>query len=330
MSPRVRVIAALAAGLCTATPLFAAAPPGWTIAGNAPTDYSFAVDPTTAASGKRSASIAANPNARPNGFGTLMQTIAADDFRGSRVRLSGYLRTQAANRAQMWMRVDGPDGKILDFDNMDSRPVTGTTGWQRYDIVLDVPSDSLDIAFGFLLVSSGKVWADDFKLDRVDSSVPVTSAGPPLARAPVNMDFEAGDSTQTAVWVRRKRFFYSTDPNIRFGGEGPREDMESVLRQLGARASDIDVRDYASQQGMYATFSVLEPTDRVGTTASGKVLTAHWVTVELRLNGVPENLVEKQVLPLFSTRSIQKGPFGAEARYALRLQVLEPEPAAAP
>ncbi len=191
MSLRGRAMAVLAAALGTAFTAWAAAPTGWIIAGSAPADYEFALDTTTAASGKHSASITAKPGARPGGFGTLMQTIAADDYRGSRVRLSGYLRTQDANRAQMWMRVDGSGGKILAFDNMDSRPVTGTTAWGRYDIVLDVPSDSVDVAFGFFLVASGKVWGDDFKLDKVNNSVPVTSSGPLLPREPVNADFEA-------------------------------------------------------------------------------------------------------------------------------------------
>lgn len=71
------------------------------------------------------------------------------------MRLSGYLRTADAGGAQMWMRVDGPNHEALAFDNMDSRPVTGTTGWKRYDIVLDVPQTSVDVAFGFFLAGSG-------------------------------------------------------------------------------------------------------------------------------------------------------------------------------
>jgi hypothetical protein len=109
--------------------------------------------------------------------------------------MTGYLKTSDASKAQMWMRVEGPDRKVLSFDNMDSRPVHGTTGWTRYEIVLDVPADSLDIAFGFMLLEgAGKVWGDNFAFDKVDSSVPVTF--PPniaLARSkePVNTDFES-------------------------------------------------------------------------------------------------------------------------------------------
>lgn len=128
------------------------------IAGNAPTNYVFAVDKATPVSGSRSASITAKPTATSDGFGTLMQMIAADDYRGSRFRFSGYLRTGNADRSQMWMRVDGPNHQALAFDNMDSRPVTGTTGWRRYDIVLNVPQNSVDVAFGFLLAGRGEVW----------------------------------------------------------------------------------------------------------------------------------------------------------------------------
>ena len=104
--------------------------------------------------------------------------------------MSGYMKTEDALRAQMWMRVDGPLKTILAFDNMDSRPVTGTTGWKRYEIVLEVPQDSFAIAFGFFLVERGKVWGDGFKFEKVDSSVPVTAGTGSLPKAPANSDFE--------------------------------------------------------------------------------------------------------------------------------------------
>jgi hypothetical protein len=168
-------------------------PTGWNVAGSAPKDYEFSRDGSTAASGHFSALIASKVGEASNGFGTLMQTIAADNYRASRVRLSGFLKTQDAGRAQMWMRVDGSDKNVLSFDNMDARPVTGTTDWTRYDIVLDVPSESIGIAFGFFLAQGGKVWGDNFKIEKVDTSVPVTSPATkvqPRPKEPVNSDFE--------------------------------------------------------------------------------------------------------------------------------------------
>ena len=190
MRLRLHCLTAAILGLALAELAWAAPPPGWIIAGNAPTNYAFAVDTATPVSGSRSASITAKPTATSNGFGTLMQVIAADDYRGSHLSLTGYLRTDNADRAQMWMRVDGPNHQVLAFDNMDSRPVTGTTGWRRYDIVLDVPQNSVDVAFGFFLAGRGEVWGADFKLEKVGAAVPVTSEGPFLPRKPRNLDFE--------------------------------------------------------------------------------------------------------------------------------------------
>jgi len=100
------------------------------------------------------------------------------------------MKTDQATRAQMWMRVDGPEKAILAFDNMESRIVSGTTDWTRYEIVLDVPQSSIAIAFGFFLGGSGKVWGDDFRIEKVDVTVPTTSTSPGMPKAPVNPDFE--------------------------------------------------------------------------------------------------------------------------------------------
>lgn len=42
----------------------------------------------------------------------------------------------------MWMRVDNKFDDVLQFDNMNNRPITGTTNWNRYEIILDVPLQS--------------------------------------------------------------------------------------------------------------------------------------------------------------------------------------------
>jgi len=181
--------------LVFAGPTRAQVPPGWVAAGNSPQDYAFSLDATTPPNG-RSALIASKTGAALRGFATLMQQISAENYRGQQVRLSGDLKTEAATRAQMWMRVDGPDHQVLSFDNMDNRPVTGTTGWKQYEVVLNVPPDSVTIAFGFLLTQGGKVWGHDFKLEKVEASIPSTaSTVPPLPKEPVNMDFQASAST---------------------------------------------------------------------------------------------------------------------------------------
>ena len=102
-------------------------------AGSAPTHYAFAADTISPDRGSRSACITAKPRVAGKGLCTPMQLLTADDYRGSRLMFSGYRRTPDAGRAQMWMRVDGPDHQVLALRNMDSLPVTGTAGWKRCD-----------------------------------------------------------------------------------------------------------------------------------------------------------------------------------------------------
>jgi len=185
---------ALLAGLtcCLAFATSAQVPKGWFAAGNQPKDYEMKLDRETAHSGKGSATLKCiAPKA--SGFGTLMQTCQADEYRGKRVRMSGYVRAaDVADWAGLWLRVDGPRGKALSFDNMEDRAIKGTTDWKRCEIVLDVPEESEQLAFGVLLSGTGQVWMDDLKFEIVGKDVPTTGSGDkgPKATAPVNLDFE--------------------------------------------------------------------------------------------------------------------------------------------
>jgi hypothetical protein len=177
-----------------ATPSAASAvegtPKGWNTAGSKPYNYEFGLDETVTQKGAKSAYIKFRSTAKdPDGFGTLMQTVAPDAYRGKRVRLSASMKTQDAEAAEMWMRVDGPNARVLSFDNMGDRAVRGTVDWKNYEIVLDVPQESIDVAFGFFLQGKGMVWADAFKVEIVGTDVPVTSRIP-LPKAPQNLNFD--------------------------------------------------------------------------------------------------------------------------------------------
>jgi hypothetical protein len=165
-------------------------PRGWFLAGSHPDQYSVGVDHAIFHSGKGSAYLEAK-RAGADGFGTLMQTINAAEFLGQRVRMSGYLKTAGIEQwAGMWMRIDSPDKKPLGFDNMQGRPLKGSTDWTRCEIVLDVPKNSVDVAFGVLLSGVGRVWIDDIKFEVVDLSVPTTGTGEAAKAKPTNLDFE--------------------------------------------------------------------------------------------------------------------------------------------
>jgi len=188
-------IMCFAAALFVAVTNFAFAQPkppkGWFVAGSHPRDYVASVDPEMPHSGRASAHFE-SAVLKTGGFGTLMQEFQPGDFRGKRVRMSGYVRSRnVTDWAGLWMRVDGSGGKVLSFDNMQNRPIKATTDWTRYEIVLDVPSDAAQIAYGVLLTGRGDVWMDDVKFDIVAKDAATTdSKTARIPDAPVNLDFE--------------------------------------------------------------------------------------------------------------------------------------------
>ena len=154
---------------------FAAGTQSWFLAGDTPQDYAYGIDPTLRPNGKASAYLKAGV-AQPTGFGTLMQAFQGIEYRGKRLRMSGSVKAQEVEQwAGLWMRVDGDGGKTLSFDNMQNRPIQGTGDWKRYDIVLDVPAESVGIYFGILLAGKGQVWLSNVQFQVVGKEVPTTS-----------------------------------------------------------------------------------------------------------------------------------------------------------
>ena len=162
---------------------------GWIMAGSHPQQYHWEVVPD-AYEGERAARLAFRGRGSPRGFGTLMQTIRSDHYRTHRIRLSSAVRTENVEGwLGLWMRVDGPiQGNYLAFDNMQGRPVTGTTAWQRYDVVLDVAQEATGIAFGVLLSGRGEGWIAGVRFEEVGTDVPTTGTHA-FPDRPQNLDF---------------------------------------------------------------------------------------------------------------------------------------------
>ena len=131
------------------------------------------------------------------GFGGMMQMCSAEKFTGKRLRFSAWMRTENANDggAHLWFRVDGKEkNEMLQFDNMSNRPVKGTTGWQQYSLVLDVPANSSALAYGFFVGGTGQAWVSGVKIEEVGLDVASTNIptgkGHGLPEAPVNLGFD--------------------------------------------------------------------------------------------------------------------------------------------
>jgi hypothetical protein len=103
----------------------------WWKTGAAPNDYEFGPAEETFQGGRVASLRSIVQPARS--FGAFCQTIAAEDYRGKRVRFSGVLKANyvTGGRGGLWLRVDGPHlDETLAIDTMEDRPLVGTTGWQ--------------------------------------------------------------------------------------------------------------------------------------------------------------------------------------------------------
>ena len=146
----------------------------WLVAGSHPQDYEMGEDPTMKRRGRVCYHLSSKVS-EPRGFGTFMKMVKSDDYRNKRVRLATYVKSEKVDPwAGLWMRVDGPTNEVLSFDNMKNRPIRATSGWKKYEVVLDVPQNSVKIAFGILLGGKGRVWINDLQLEIVEKDVPKT------------------------------------------------------------------------------------------------------------------------------------------------------------
>jgi hypothetical protein len=178
-----------AVSMVAALALKADVPKGWLLAGSKPGDFDAGVDGGQAFEGHGSAYLKSRSTAS-DGFGTMMQSISAEKYKGNRIRLSGVVKSERVmSWAGLWLRVDRGT-ESLGFDNMQKRPIKGTTEWQRYEVVLDVPRDATGISFGILLNGAGEVWLSGTKLEVVGAEVPVTNLlEKHLPEQPVNLEF---------------------------------------------------------------------------------------------------------------------------------------------
>ena len=156
-------------------------PVGWLLSGTSPQKYDMGILPGEGYNGRTCATIKSHAGVKIGiEFGTLMQNISPEKYAGKRLRMTGYLKTANVDKwAALWLRVDGnADIKTASFDNMFERRIKGTTGWQQYELVMDVPYYATNIAFGSLLTGSGQIWFDDIVFEVVGKDVPVTDRYP--------------------------------------------------------------------------------------------------------------------------------------------------------
>ena len=149
---------------------------GWSVAKRKPPyDRPYAArDIEVARTGEASGLIVGDHRVRAGKSYSLAQSISAIPYRGKRIQLKGFVRSERVLRfSGLWMSVEG-SRESVPFDHMSDRPIRRTTDWQECSIVLDVPEDAANIVFGGQLAGRGKFWMDDLSLEVVDETVSTT------------------------------------------------------------------------------------------------------------------------------------------------------------
>ncbi len=140
-------------------------------------------------------------------YGDLHQNIDAGNYRGKRVRLTGFMRTENVSQmAGLWMQVGGSnyaDRHSTQYahdycsmpcenaDNMENRAMVGTEDWTRCEIVVDVPEGASNISYGARMYGQGQVWFENLRIEVVSRNVKTT--GLPVGHnwKPTNLNFQA-------------------------------------------------------------------------------------------------------------------------------------------
>ena len=173
-------------------------PTGWFRVGGTVASYVVGLDAHNAHSGRVALAIGGTDTS-VRFFNGVGQEVKADSYRGKRVRLRGWVRQAniVGSDIGLWMRIDGP-GVTQGFDNFSSRPLTGTADWHQVEIILDVPTNAIGIAFGALMSGKGVLLVDDMTFEVIPATGPTT-----------NQLLEFTPSTDSATFAS----FYATQPS---------------------------------------------------------------------------------------------------------------------
>lgn len=135
----------------------------WLLFGSHPANYDYKLDSQETYHSPQSWLLEGKP-AELLGFGELKRLEPSARFAGKKVKLSAYIKT---NGIEQWagLSLTAPNGVNRQTAANTARlPISGDTGWHYYELELEVPENSLGLAYGLTLVGPGRVWFDRLEL----------------------------------------------------------------------------------------------------------------------------------------------------------------------
>ena len=124
-------------------------------------------------------------------FQPVAQGVAAAGASGHAAVLSGYIRTRGVTvGAALWLRADGPGGKMFHIDNMGAGAPKGDTEWTRVEVRVPVPANTRALIFGTFLSGAGTAWFANLELT-VDERVRTAAIEIPVPAVPQRIPADA-------------------------------------------------------------------------------------------------------------------------------------------
>jgi bifunctional DNase/RNase len=162
---------------------------------------SYDLDPHTNLTGRNSLAITLHRPFTHGSSGILHYGgPIAEHYRGQRVRLSAYVKTERMHQPDLTFHLSWPTDKIDTLMGTKARAsclthshivaYAGESSWARHEMVINVPQQAQSFSFDLGTKEQGKLWLDGIELAVVDNSVALTGTllRPPSPQ-PLNLDF---------------------------------------------------------------------------------------------------------------------------------------------
>jgi hypothetical protein len=125
-----------------------------------PKSFRITTDRNDAAGGGQSLLI---EKVGPEPWATVLQSVPAGEALGKRIRFTLAVRMEgvAGRGAGPWILLRGPSGVIEHKETLS----TGSSGWRKVAVEVDVPPQTERIEVGAILEADGRLWVDDAFLE---------------------------------------------------------------------------------------------------------------------------------------------------------------------
>lgn len=147
----------------------------WIASGSHPQEYEMDGDPTVLHLCSDNLGFIKSIESSASGYGRWMTSAPArlipNKYAGKQIILSAFVKTlDVSDSARLFITLMGPTGDPILEDNMEDHPIQGTTAWEHYQIIVNVPVDCTGIKYGLSLSGTGQAWIDGLKLEIIEEA----------------------------------------------------------------------------------------------------------------------------------------------------------------